>query len=126
APKLQSARRAGVRMHAYRTSAEESGMSEPRSWLFAPADSEKKIMKALDSGADAIIFDLEDSVAPALKAVARELLRNLPRRPDGGPQWWLRVNPLGSEFHKDDLELLGIADLHGIVLPKTESGDDVT
>jgi citrate lyase subunit beta/citryl-CoA lyase len=37
----------------------------PRSWLFVPADSEKKITKALDSEADAIIFDLEDSVVPA-------------------------------------------------------------
>ena len=40
-------------------------MAEPRSWLFVPADSEKKVMKALDSEADAVIFDLEDSVAPA-------------------------------------------------------------
>jgi citrate lyase beta subunit len=39
-------------------------MTEPRSWLFVPADSERKITKALDSEADAIIFDLEDSVAP--------------------------------------------------------------
>ncbi len=43
-------------------------MTEPRSWLFVPADSERKIAKALDSAADAIIFDLEDSVAPAQKA----------------------------------------------------------
>ena len=50
---------------------------------------------------------------------------DLPKR-SGGPQWWVRVNPLGSEFHKDDLELLGIADIHGIVLPKAESGADVT
>jgi citrate lyase subunit beta/citryl-CoA lyase len=99
-------------------------MSEPRSWLFVPSDSEKKITKALDSDADAIIFDLEDSVAPAMKPVAREVLRNLLKR-SGGPQWWVRVNPLGSEFHKDDLELIGIADVHGIVLPKAESGDDV-
>jgi citrate lyase subunit beta / citryl-CoA lyase len=99
-------------------------MAEPRSWLFVPADSEKKITKALDSEADAIIFDLEDSVAPALKPVAREVLRNLLKR-SGGPQWWVRVNPLGSDFHKDDLELIGIADIHGIVLPKAESGDDV-
>ena len=49
-----------------------------------PADSEKKIIKALDSEADAIIFDLEDSVAPALKPVARELLKNIPKR-SGGP-----------------------------------------
>ena len=99
-------------------------MSEPRSWLFVPADSERKITKALDSEADAIIFDLEDSIAPAMKPVARDLLRNLLKR-SGGPQWWVRVNPLGSEFHKDDLELLGIADIQGIVLPKAESGEDV-
>ena len=99
-------------------------MNEPRSWLFVPADSERKITKALDSEADAIIFDLEDSVAPAMKAVARDVLKNLLKR-SGGPQWWVRVNPLGSEFHKDDLELIGIADIHGIVLPKAESGDDV-
>ena len=78
-------------------------------------------MKALDSDADAIIFDLEDSVAPGTKPVARELLKNLPKR-SGGPQWWVRINPLGSEFHKDDLDVLGIADIHGIVLPKAESG----
>jgi citrate lyase subunit beta / citryl-CoA lyase len=100
-------------------------MTQPRSWLFVPADSERKIMKALDSEADAIIFDLEDSVAPALKPVAREVLRNLLKR-SGGPQWWVRINPLGSEFIRDDLELIGIADLHGIVLPKAESGADVT
>ena len=100
-------------------------MSEPRSWLFVPADSERKIAKALDSEADAIIFDLEDSVAPAMKPVARDILKNMPKR-SGGPQWWVRVNPLGSEFIKDDLELIGIADIHGIVLPKAESGADVT
>src|SRR3954467_15507091 len=100
-------------------------MAEPRSWLFVPGDSEKKITKALDSEADAIIFDLEDSVVPALKPVARDLLRNLPKR-SGGPQWWVRINPLGSEHHKDDLDILGIADIHGIVLPKAESGADVT
>lgn len=96
-----------------------------RSWLFVPADSEKKIAKALDCDADALIFDLEDSVAPAKKASAREILKGLPRR-SGGPVWWVRVNPLTSEFHKDDLEVLGVADVHGIVLPKTESGADVT
>jgi citrate lyase subunit beta/citryl-CoA lyase len=99
-------------------------MSEPRSWLFVPADSERKMTKALDSEADAIIFDLEDSVTPAMKPVARDLIRNLLKR-SGGPQWWVRVNPLGSEFIKDDLELIAIADIHGIVLPKAESGDDV-
>ena len=96
----------------------------PRSWLFVPADSEKKIAKALGSDADAIIFDLEDSVAPAMKPVARDVLKNLLKR-SGGPEWWVRVNPLGTQFHKDDLEVLGIADIKGIVLPKAESGNDI-
>ncbi len=99
-------------------------MIEPRSWLFVPADSEKKIAKALEGEADAIIFDLEDSVAPARKAAARDILKGLPKRA-GGPQWWVRVNPLGSEHHKDDLDLIRIKDVHGIVLPKAESGEDL-
>ena len=99
-------------------------MIEPRSWLFVPADSEKKIAKALEGEADAIIFDLEDSVAPARKAAARDILKGMPKRA-GGPQWWVRVNPLGSEHHKDDLDLIRIKDVHGIVLPKAESGEDL-
>ena len=98
---------------------------QPRSWLFVPADSEKKIAKALDSDADAVIFDLEDSVAAPMKPVARDLLKNLLKR-SGGPEWWIRINSLGSEFIRDDLKLLGVADLHGIVLPKAEGGADVT
>ena len=113
-----------MRMHAHGAAAEETCLMEPRSWLFVPADSERKIGHALDSEADAIIFDLEDSVAPAMKPVARELLRNMLKR-SGGPQWWVRVNPLGSDFIKDDLELIGIGDIHGIVLPKAEGGADV-
>ena len=100
-------------------------MAEPRSWLFVPADSEKKIAKALETDADAVIFDLEDSVAPARKAAARDILKELPKR-SNGPQWWVRVNPLGSEHHKDDLTLIGSAYVHGIVLPKAEGGADVT
>src|SRR5437899_9540363 len=107
-----------MRMHAHRAAAEKA-VSEPRSWLFVPADSERKIAKALESEADALIFDLEDSVAPAMKAVARDALKSLQKR-SGGPQWWVRLNPLGSEFIRDDLELIGIADVHGIVLPKAE------
>jgi len=100
-------------------------MSDPRSWLFVPADSEPKISKALDSDADAIIFDLEDSVAPANKAAARDILRQLLNRSER-PQLWVRINPIGSEFHRDDLHMIGLADIHGIVLPKAESGADVT
>jgi citrate lyase subunit beta/citryl-CoA lyase len=96
----------------------------PRSWLFVPAESEKKIAKALESEADAIIFDLEDSVAPSEKARARELLKGLPAR-SSGPQWWVRINPLRTEDHRLDLEVLGISDVFGLVLPKAEGGADI-
>jgi citrate lyase subunit beta/citryl-CoA lyase len=111
-------------VHAHRLAAEAFAVTQPRSWLFVPADCERKINKALESEADAIIFDLEDSVVPAQKGAAREILKNLPKR-SNGPQWWVRVNPIGSEYHKDDLKLLGSAYVHGIVLPKSEGGADV-
>src|SRR3954471_15208011 len=114
-----------MRVHPHRAPPETPAMSEPRSWLFVPADSERKIAKALESDADAVIFDLEDSVAPARKVAARDILKGLPKR-SNGPEWWVRVNPLGSEYHKDDLKLIGSAYVHGIVLPKAESGADVT
>ena len=113
-----------MRNDAHRAHSEEARLMQPRSWLFVPADSEKKVAKALDSDADAIIFDLEDSVAPAQKAAAREILKNLPQR-SGGGEWWVRVNPIGSDFLKDDLKLIGVADLHGVVLPKAEGGWDI-
>lgn len=99
-------------------------MTEPRSWLFVPADSEKKIGKAIESEADAVIFDLEDSVAPQQKAAARQVLKGLGKR-SGGPQWWVRINPLRTDEHRMDLEMLGIADIHGVVLPKAEGGADI-
>lgn len=99
-------------------------MAEPRSWLFVPADSEKKIAKAMASEADAIIFDLEDSVASGQKAAARAIIKDLPAR-SGGPLWWVRINPIGSDHHKDDLDVIGSGDIHGIVLPKAESGADI-
>ena len=98
-------------------------MSQPRSWLFVPADSEKKIAKAIASEADAIIFDLEDSVAPDRKQAARDLLKTLKR--EGGPRWWVRINPLRTDHHKPDLEVFASADFEGVVLPKAESGADV-
>jgi citrate lyase subunit beta/citryl-CoA lyase len=112
-------------MHAHGSAAEEAAMkAHPRSWLFVPADSEKKIKRALKSDADVVIFDLEDSVAPARKAEAREILKELPAR-TGGPHWWVRINPLGSEYLKADLGLFASADFEGVVLPKAEGGADI-
>ena len=98
--------------------------SSPRSWLFVPADSDRKVAKAIASDADAIIFDLEDSVSLERKQAARDLLKALGPR-DGGPRWWVRINPLRTDHHKKDLEMFASADFEGVVLPKAESGADV-
>ena len=116
-------------MHPLRIAPEEARMSGcgtfHRSWLFVPADSNKKMMKALESEADAVILDLEDSVALSQKEIARELLSLLPERRDGGPERWVRINPIGTDAHRDDLELLEDLEVDGVVLPKAECGDDV-
>ena len=77
-----------------------------RSFLFIPGDSEKKLAKADDTGADAVIFDLEDAVAPDSKPAARELTAAaLASRPRGQRvcQLWVRINPLDSGMAEDDL-----------------------
>jgi citrate lyase subunit beta/citryl-CoA lyase len=113
-------------VHAHRFAAQDAEVKDqPRSWLFVPADSDKKVAKAIESTADAVIFDLEDSVVPGRKSEARAILKGLGKR-SGGPDWWVRINPIGSEHHKDDLELISRRDITGIVLPKAESGADIT
>jgi citrate lyase subunit beta/citryl-CoA lyase len=116
-------------MHPFGADLQAAGVTAsgppPRSWLFVPADSNKKILRALESDADAVIFDLEDSVAPSCKELAREILGLLPKRMEGEPERWVRINPLGSEAHVDDLDALDDFDIDGIVLPKAETGDDV-
>ena len=101
-------------------------MTEPRSWLFAPGDSERKIGKALASEADAVILDLEDSVAEENKPRARELVVEMLGRAGESPQQrWVRVNPLEGNRAEDDLAVIVAARPHGVMLPKAESGEDV-
>ncbi len=75
-----------------------------RSWLFVPGDSEKKLSKAAATGADVIILDLEDSVAFANKARARELatawLQAHRAQVTGGKRLgrWVRINALDSRL----------------------------
>lgn len=98
-----------------------------RSLLFVPANSERKLEKALGSGADILILDLEDSVAPADKAAARgmaaEFLRD--RRNDAACQIYIRVNDLRTGWTDDDLAAVVGGAPDGIMLPKAESGADV-
>jgi citrate lyase subunit beta/citryl-CoA lyase len=96
-----------------------------RSFLFVPGDSEKKLGKGAGSGADALILDLEDSVAPARKALARGMVADHLGAAQGGPQNWVRINPLG-EGGVEDLAGIVRPGLSGIMLPKIDGGADVT
>lgn len=88
-----------------------------RSYLFVPANRPERFNKAQGSGAHAVILDLEDSVGPADKGVARESVR----------QWlkaerpvWLRINGPESEWFFLDLDLVSLPGVRGVMLPKAE------
>ncbi|WP_309611546.1 CoA ester lyase [Sphingomonas sp.] len=101
-------------------------MTRMRSWLFVPGDSEKKAAKAAKSGADVLIFDLEDSVAPTQKDAAREMVAALIAREEPR-DWalWVRVNPFDGDLTAADLDAIVRPGLDGILLPKAEGGADV-
>lgn len=97
------------------------------SLLFVPADSEGKFEKAKGIGADGLILDLEDSVAPANKLAARETLTGWIDAATGPRGWgfWVRVNPLDTGMTQADLAAVVRPGLDGIVLPKANGGPDV-
>jgi len=95
-----------------------------RSYLFVPADSERKLAKARDAGADALIVDLEDSVLPDRRADARELLKTF--LADGAPvPVWVRINPVDSKDAMLDLRAAVPGEPAGVVLPKCAGAGDL-
>lgn len=95
-----------------------------RSLLFVPADSERKLARGLESGADALILDLEDSVAAANRPVARRLARGfLEAHPSERIRRYVRVNPLASGLALDDLAATVAGRPDGILLPKCTPED---
>ena len=90
-----------------------------RSFLFVPGDSDKKLAKGEASGADALILDLEDSVAANRKPLAREMVQAyLAARPGRRTnELWVRMNPMG-DGGLDDLVAVVRARPDGIVVPK--------
>ncbi|MBV9552954.1 MAG: CoA ester lyase [Alphaproteobacteria bacterium] len=97
-----------------------------RPFLFVPADSERKLARGLDSGADALILDLEDSVAAANRPTARKLARGFLDAHDSSRiARYVRVNPLASGLALDDLAATVAGKPDGILLPKCVP-DDVT
>ena len=99
-----------------------------RSVLFTPGDRPEMLRKAPDVGADVIVFDLEDAVAPERKPEARETVHDVLADDDFDPdcEVCLRVNPTGIAAD-DDLRAVAdaAANLDSVMLPKTASADDV-
>jgi citrate lyase subunit beta/citryl-CoA lyase len=105
------------------------GLTGMRSLLFVPGDSPKKQQKGLESGADALILDLEDSVALDAKPQAREItlaflktVLAMPRR----PRLIVRVNALSTGLTEADLDAVMQGAPDAIMLPKSEGGIDVS
>lgn len=99
-----------------------------RSLLFVPADSEKKLHKAFASGADAVILDLEDSIAPERKTYARAAAVAFLQASQGAqdrPRLLVRMNGLDSGFVDDDLEAVMTGRPDGIMLPKASGATSV-
>ena len=93
-----------------------------RSYLFAPGDNEKLLRKALTAGADAVVFDLEDAVAPAHKVAARELVTTvLASLPANAPLIYVRINALSTPDWQDDLACATHPRVSGIRIGKAES-----
>ncbi len=100
-----------------------------RSYLFVPGNDESKIIKAFDTEADAVILDLEDSVAPQdrnkARSITRDALESLtPAMRKTAPKVFVRVNPLGDGEAFRDLDSVMPGRPNGIVLPKCRDGEN--
>lgn len=116
--------------HAGRTAGIESGMQNTprprRSVLYVPASNAKALAKLPELACDAVIFDLEDSVAPGEKQAAREALRahfSQPRQ--GKAERIIRINALASEWGPDDLAAACDCQPDAILLPKVNAPRDI-
>jgi citrate lyase subunit beta/citryl-CoA lyase len=102
-------------------------VSEPRTYLFVPGNRPDRFLKALASGADAVVLDLEDAVAAGAKDAARGSVRAwaIQATPAERARVVVRTNDLGSPHVAADLDMVAAAGLPAVMLPTTESADDV-
>ena len=97
-----------------------------RSLLFVPGDSERKLARAEHSGADALILDLEDAVAPSQKTLAREMSASVVQRAEARPfRLFVRVNALDTGLALQDLAAVVAPGLDAVLIPKANGPDDV-
>src|SRR6202795_197978 len=94
----------------------------PRSYLFVPGNRPDRFAKACAAGADAVVIDLEDSVAAGDKSSARAAVAAwlTPAQPV-----FVRVNVANSEWFGEDLKLGGKPGIAGVLLPKAERVEDI-
>ena len=96
-------------------------MRPMRSALYIPGSNDRALDKARGLPVDAILFDLEDAVAPGAKAAARDTLRGALREGRYAPRLRLvRINGLDTEWGADDLAALADSDCDGILVPKVD------
>lgn len=104
--------------------ARQLDLARARTFLFVPASRPERIAKALATGADVVIVDLEDAVAPANKPTARDaLLAWLDTNPD--ERVIVRINAAGTEWHEADLDACRHPGIAGVMLPKADSAAQV-
>ncbi len=99
-----------------------------RAHLFAPGSNERLLGKVFHAGADAVVLDLEDAVAPAAKAEARRLVaRALAARAGAAwPRVAVRINGVDTSWWKDDLEAIVGPPVQVVRVPKVESSDQLS
>ena len=100
--------------------------STARSWLFAPGDSDRKMLKAMDGPADIVLVDLEDAVATENKVLARGMVHDfIKSHPAQRHRLWVRINPFDGPYTLGDLAAVIPASPGGIMLPKVYGRADV-
>ena len=99
----------------------------PRTYLFVPGNRPERFAKALASGADAVVLDLEDAVAADAKGVARDAIAAWSANATVADRERVvvRINDAASTSFADDLRLLASVGLHAVMLPKAETADHV-
>lgn len=97
-----------------------------RTWLYVPAHRIDRALKALGSGADAVVLDLEDAVPAERKDEARAAAAAfLDQLPTDRPPVWVRVNSLRSPWGEADIAAVGRPGLDGVRLPRAEDPQEV-
>lgn len=94
-------------------------------FLFVPADKPERFAKAAASGADAIIIDLEDAVAPGAKGKARSAMQSVLKGEQQTCPTFIRINGTATQWHDEDIAAASALPITGVILPKAENGAEV-